>query len=121
MFTAAIGGMQLARRRDYFKIILPAIKVLRSAKSNPACVRAEMFKSGRVYFAVSIWENETEMKAFAKGGLHGKLADLAMENMKFFHNHTHFFAAVPTKKEIVAAWHTAMNLRNGEGTVGKLV
>ena len=89
-------------------------------KKTDGCVKAEMFRSGQVYFAVSVWESVEQMCAFAQGGLHGKLTDMTMDNMALFYNHTHEFDEVPTRAQTVAIWHTMMDARGGKGTVGQL-
>ena len=89
MLYAAIGGMQLQHWTGYFRIILPTMKVLNAAKAAPSCVHADTFKSGAVFFAVSVWNNKEEMQAFAKSGLHGELSGLAMSKMALFYNHSH--------------------------------
>ncbi len=120
MVYAAIGGMQLTHWTAYLKIIGPTFRVLKSAKKTDGCVKAEMFKSGQVYFAVSVWDSVEQMRAFAQGGLHGKLTDMAMDNMALFYNHTHAAEKVPTRAQTVAIWHAAMDARAGKGTVGQL-
>lgn len=116
---AAIGGMQLQRWQGYFKIIWPTMRVLRAAKKAEACIHADTFKSGDVFFAVSVWENEEALKAFAKSGLHATLMSTAMDEMAMFFNHTERFAAVPGRDAAVAAWQAAIAARQGAGTVGR--
>ena len=120
MLYAAIGGMQLQHWTGYFRIILPTMKVLNAAKAAPGCVHADTFKSGAVFFAVSVWNNKEEMQAFAKSGLHGELSGLAMSKMALFYNHTHECGQVPGRDEAVEIWKSAMRERDGKGTVGQL-
>ncbi len=118
MVYAAIGGMQLKQWTGYFKIIVPTLKVLRAAKRAEGCVASDTFKSGKVFFAVSVWDSQEQMQSFAKSGLHGKLTHVAMERMAFFYNHTEPFETTPTREDLVAAWNAAIADRNGQGTVG---
>lgn len=118
MMYAAIGGMQLKRWTGYFKIIWPTLKVLKQAKKTPGCVHADTFKSGDVFFAVSVWETRDAMQSFARSGLHGRLTQTAMEHMAMFHNHTEAFEDVPDRVTSVDAWTNAMVAREGKGTVG---
>jgi hypothetical protein len=118
MVYAAIGGQQLKRWTGYFKIILPTLKVFKAAKNTDGCVHADTFKDGNVFFAVSVWESREKMQAFAKAGLHGDLAGLAMDHMAMFFNHTEEFDTVPDRQACVAAWKAAITARDGKGTVG---
>ena len=119
MVYAAIGGMQLKRWTGYFKIIWPTLQVLKQAKRDPACLHADTFKFGDVFFAVSVWEDRAAMQAFARNGLHGQLTKTALEHMKMFHNHTAEFDGVPSRYAAVEAWKAAMASREGKGTVGQ--
>ena len=118
MVHAAIGGMQLKRWSGYFRIIWPTLKVLRAAKRTKGCVHADTFKAGKVFFAVSVWENPEQMRSFARGGLHGQLTQVAMDEMRLFYNHSQPFDAVPDRDQSVAAWIAAITARDGKGTVG---
>ena len=118
MIYAAIGGMQLKRWTGYFKIILPTMRVLKAAKRHDQCRHADTFKHGSVFFAVSVWDSEAAMQAFARGGLHGQLSRMAMDHMSMFFNHSAPFDAIPSRDESVAAWKGAIAARQGKGTVG---
>lgn len=118
MVYAAIGGMQLKRKLGWFTIIMPTMRVLKAAKKTDGCAKAVTFKSGSVFFAVSVWESAEQMQAFARGGLHATLTHVAMDEMAMFYNHTQVFNDVPTQEEMVAAWHSAIKARDGKGTVG---
>lgn len=118
MVYAAIGGMQLKRWTGYFKIILPTLRVLKAAKRHEHCLHADTFKDGAVFFAVSVWDTEEAMKAFAKSGLHGQLSGMAIDQMAMFFNHSAAFDATPSRAESVAAWTSAIAARQGKGTVG---
>ena len=120
MYYAAIGGMQLKRWTGYFHIIIPTMKVLRAAKTAQGCVHADTFKSGKVFFAVSVWEDADLMRSFAQSGLHGQLTDMAMSQMALFYNHTQSFEAIPDRDSAVSAWADAITVRGGKGTVGQL-
>ena len=119
MVHAAIGGMQLKRWSGYFRIIWPTLKVLNAAKRAPGCLHAETFKDGHVFFAVSVWQTQTQMQDFARTGLHGRLTAMAMTEMKLFYNHSRYFNDIPTRRQSVAAWKAAIAARNGKGTVGR--
>lgn len=103
---------------EWFEIIMPTMKVLKTARRAEDCVSADTFKDGNVFFAVSVWENEAQMQAFARGGLHAQLTGLAMDRVAMFYNHTEAFEDVPTRAECVAAWTAAIGARDGRGTVG---
>ncbi len=118
MVYAAIGGMQLKRRLGWFTIIMPTMRVLKAAKKADDCVHAVTFKDGDVFFAVSVWDDISRMQDFAKGGLHGTLTNVAMDEMAMFYNHTQAFDAVPSRADMVAAWKAAIAERDGRGTVG---
>ncbi len=118
MVFAAIGGMQLKRWSGYFKIIIPTMRVLRAAKRAKGCINADTFKMGDVFFAVSVWENKEQMRAFAKGGLHGQLTEVAMDQMALFYNYSKTFKSAPNRIESVSAWKAAIAARDGKGTVG---
>lgn len=118
MVYVAIGGMQLKRWTGYFKIIVPTMKVLKAAKRADGCVNADTFKAGDVFFAVSVWERKEQMQTFAKGGLHGRLTQVAMDQMLLFFNHSEEFEEVPNRIEAVSMWKAAIAARNGKGTVG---
>ncbi len=117
---AAIGGMQLKHWTGYLKIIGPTVRLLFQAKRMSGCLKADMFKSGSVYFAVSVWDNEEEMKQFARNGLHKELMGMATETMSVFHNHTHQFEDIPTREQSVKQWNETMKQRSGRGSVGVL-
>jgi len=114
----AIGGMRLKHWSGYFKIIIPTMKVLKAAKRADGCIKADTFKADDVYFAVSVWQRKEQMQAFAKGGLHGQLTQVAMNQMALFYNHTHAFEATPNRQVSVSVWKEAIAARNGKGTVG---
>lgn len=118
MVYAAIGGMQLKRRLGWFTIIMPTMRVLKAAKKADGCVHAVTFKAGNVFYAVSVWEDVSQMQAFAKGGLHGTLTNVAMDEMAMFYNHTQAFEDVPSRDDMVAAWTAGIAKRDGRGTVG---
>ena len=118
MIIAAIGGMQLKRWTGYFKIIIPTMKVLKAAKRADGCISADTFKSGDVFFAVSVWNSKEQMQAFARGGLHGQLTQVAMDQMALFFNHSETVEDVPSRDECVSAWKAAIATRQGKGTVG---
>ena len=117
---AAIGGMQLKSWTGYLKIIWPTIRVLGQAKKAKGCLHADMFKDGQVYFAVSVWDNQDDMKVFARSGLHADLQKMAHSTMSMFYNHTHEFDAMPSREQSVNAWKNVMNERDGQGSVGVL-
>lgn len=118
MVYAAIGGMQLKRWAGYFKIIIPTMRVLRAAKRAEGCLDASTFKADDLFFAISVWENKEQMKAFARSGLHGQLTKVAMDEMALFYNYSQEFDTVPNRDECILAWKTAMAARDGKGTVG---
>ena len=118
MIHVAIGGMQLKRWTGYFRIILPTMRVLKAAKRAEGCVHADTFKAGKVFFAVSVWDSKDRMQEFARGGLHGQLTDMAMDQMAMFFNHSQAFENQPDRKQCVAAWKAAIAARDGKGTVG---
>lgn len=118
MIYGAIGGMRLKHWSGYFRIIIPTMKVLKAAKRADGCVKAETFKAGDVFFALSFWESEEQMQTFAKGGLHGRLTDVAMDQMALFYNHTHVFDEIPNRQVAVSVWKEAIVARNGNATVG---
>lgn len=121
MVFVSIGGMQLKKNwLGYFRIIGPTFKVLRAAKRDPNCVSADIFRSGKVYFALSVWRDRDSMVAFGRSGLHGQLTGVAMAHMAMFYNHSAPFDAVPTRDAAVEAWTAAMAERGGRGTVGRL-
>jgi hypothetical protein len=111
--------MQLKRWTGYFKIILPTMKVLKAAKHTDGCLHADTFKAGSVFFAVSVWETKDQMQAFARGGLHGQLTQVAMDQMAMFYNHSEPFDAIPDRDASVASWKAAMTARAGKATVGE--
>lgn len=118
MVYAAIGGQQLKRWSGWFTIIMPTMRVLKAAKKTDGCLKAETYKAGNVFFAVSVWESVEQMQAFARGGLHGALTNVAMDEMAMFYNHTQAFDDLPTRDACTAAWHAAIAARDGQGTVG---
>lgn len=118
MVYGAIGGMQLKRWSGYFKIILPTMKVLKEAKRTEGCVMADTFKSGDVFFAVSVWQTQDQMQAFGKSGLHGHLIRLAMDQMAVFYNHSQSFDDIPSRVDSAAAWRAVLATRDGKATVG---
>ncbi len=118
MVYASIGGMQLNRWSGYFKIIVPTMRVLKAAKRAEGCVKADTFKAGNVYFAVSIWEKQEQMQAFAKSGLHGQLTQVAMDQMALFYNYSQALDDVPDRKKCVSVWKDAIAARDGKGSVG---
>ena len=118
MLTAAIGGMQLNRWTGYFKIILPTMRVLKAAKATEGCVHADTFKAGDVFFAVSVWETDDQMRTFARDGLHGQLTQVAMSQMRLFFNHSAHVETVPSREQAVDIWKSAIAARDGKGTVG---
>lgn len=114
----AIGGMQLKRWTGFFKIIVPTMKVLRAAKGSDGCHHADTFKSGDVFFAVSVWETQEQMQTFATSGLHGRLTSVAMDQMALFYNYSLELGAVPSRSEAAALWKAAIAERGGMGRVG---
>ncbi len=118
MPLAAIGGMQLKRWTGYFSIILPTLRVLKAAKLAEGCPHADTFKAGDVYFAVSVWETNDQMDAFARAKLHAGLSRLARTHLAMFHNHSEDFDRVPNRTEMVTAWKAAMAAREWKGTIG---
>lgn len=94
------------------------MKVLKAAKRTEGCVHADTFKAGDVFFAVSVWESKAQMQSFAKSGLHGQLAQVAMDQMALFYNHSQASEAVPDRAASVSIWKAAMAARDGKGTVG---
>lgn len=119
MVHVSIGGMQLRAWSAYVRIIVPTMKVLRAAKRTDGCLNADTFKSGDVFFAVSVWHSAAQMQEFARTGLHGRLTRLAMRDMAMFYNHSQPFDAVPTREDAAAAWRSAIAARGGAGTVGQ--
>ena len=118
MVYAAIGGMQLKRWTGYFRIIIPTLRVLKSAKQAEGCVHADTFKAGDVFFAVSVWETEEQLKTFGRSGLHGQLTQVAMNHMAMFFNHTEGFESIPNRDQAVTAWKAAIAASGGNGTIG---
>ena len=76
------------------------------------------YQAGKVFFAVSVWDSKDRMQEFARGGLHGQLTDMAMDQMAMFFNHSQAFENQPDRKQCVAAWKAAIAARDGKGTVG---
>ena len=118
MVYAAIGGMQLKRKLGWLTIIIPTVRVLKAANKADGCFQADTFKAGDVFFAVSVWDSQEAMQAFARGGLHGTLASVAMAEMAMFYNHTQTFDEKPSRAACEAAWKAAIDARDGAGTVG---
>ena len=107
MYYVSVGGMQLRHWTKYFPMIRMTLKALKAARAKPGCVHADIFKRDGIYFAVSVWESQDAMKAFAHEGTHGELMRRAPELMKMFHNYSYHCEAQPDRDKAVLAWRQA--------------
>ena len=103
-YRVSLGGMQLRGWRAFPRTVLRAYRALAAARKAPGCVHAELFRRGRLYFALSVWRSEAEMQAYARGAAHGPLMPLAGSLMKSFRNESWDSDTMPDRDAALARW-----------------
>ncbi|MBS8228310.1 hypothetical protein [Vannielia litorea] len=102
--VVALGVMQPRGFRALFRIFPGTYRALRSARWQDACVAAQIFRRGRLYYAMSVWEEWGEMRDWARRDGHGAVARLAETQMVRFRNHSWETDEVPSREEARRRW-----------------
>ena len=103
----SIGGMEIDGWRHFFRTIRLTMTTLRAARAEQDCLHADIYRVGRRYFALSVWETRSAMQAFARGPAHGPLMAEAPRLMRAFRNHSYESDAIPTRDAARAAWEAS--------------
>jgi len=104
MYHVSVGGMKMRGWRVFARVIWLTYKALRAARAAPGCVHADIFRVGHRYFAVSVWEDEAAMKAYAHKGVHGDLMREHAGKLVDFTNVSYQCDHIPTRTEAQDAW-----------------
>jgi len=105
MYLVSVGGMKIRGWSAFFRVIRSTYAALRAARAAEGCVHADIFREGRRYFAVSVWDSKDAMKAFAHTGVHGALMRDQAKLMVDFVNHSYESDSIPTRAQASAIWH----------------
>ena len=104
MYWVSIGGMEMKGWGVFVPTVWRTMRALKAARSAQGCVHAEVFRRGRTYFALSVWERRAAMQAYARGKVHGTMMALAPVTMRMFRNESYEAAMVPDKASAMAKW-----------------
>lgn len=107
MYFVSIGGVRvkgLIRLPRFFQLTFAARKAALAADGN---ISVDLFRQGRIFFAVSSWESAAAMKAYAHNGNHLALMRAREALFDFAHNTTIRCEEIPTRAQAKAAWHAA--------------
>lgn len=106
-YHVSIGGMKMRGWRVFFRVIRMTYAALKAAKVHPGCVHADIFRDGQRYFAMSVWDDEAAMKAYAHGGIHAQLMAHRHDWFAHFKNHSFKLDTIPSRAEAMAMWREA--------------
>jgi len=100
----SIGGLTVRHWSTLPKFFWLASRTLKQAKAAPGCVHAELFKKGKTYFALSVWEQPADMKRYAQNGLHAEVMVRAAETTISARNHSYQSERVPSRDAAYQCW-----------------
>jgi len=103
-YHVSVGGMQIKGWRAFPQVIWNTYRALAAARAAHGCVEARIFRKGRLYFAVSVWDDAAAMQAYAHQGVHKQLMRHASTWMSSFQNLSYTSETVPDNASAEAAW-----------------
>ena len=104
MFYNSIGSVKvdgLLKLPRFFRRTFAARK---AALATEGCVEVRLFRRGRQFFALSIWESPVAMKGYAQTSVHRTFMEEDADLFITFHNAIWTSQTVPTDEEAVAVW-----------------
>lgn len=106
-YHVAIGGMKIRGWSVFFRVIRMTYAALKAARAADGCVHADIFRDGRRYFALSVWQSRDAMKTYARAGVHGDLMQSQSALLVDFVNHSYQSDRIPTRTEAKRLWREA--------------
>ncbi len=107
MVFVSIGGVKVRGLHRLPRFFLLTFRAQKAALAADGCIKVDLFREGRTFFAVSTWATRDTMKSFAHTGAHRALMAEAKTLFHFTRNTTLEANAPLTSDEAKAAWKKA--------------
>ena len=104
MVHVSIGGMTVRSFGVLPGFVWNTYRALRAARRAPGCIDVQIFRQGRLYFALSVWDDADAMKAYAHTDVHAYLMTRIRDYTDFFKNVSYTADAPPSAAEAEAHW-----------------
>ncbi|MFT4716646.1 MAG: heme-degrading monooxygenase HmoA [Paracoccaceae bacterium] len=104
MLIASIGGMELLSWSKLPQFLYLALTSYRHAKKTQGCVHVGLFRKGRIFFVLSVWEDRESMHEFAHFEAHKDLMKRASETTKSARNYCFETEDTPSNEQAHAKW-----------------
>ncbi|SPF81082.1 antibiotic biosynthesis monooxygenase [Pseudoprimorskyibacter insulae] len=104
MVWTSIGGVKVKSLRHLPRFFLRAFQARKAALATEGCVSVDLFREGRLFFAVSVWSDPAVMKRYATTDVHARFMRQDADLFLSANNTIITGDTAPTRGEAVAHW-----------------
>lgn len=104
MVWTSIGGVEVKSLLELPRFFLLTYAARKAALETEGCQAVHLFRNGRRFFAMSVWDSPVAMKTYARSGVHARLQNEDSLMFGSLFNTVLQTEAEPTKDQAVAHW-----------------